>query len=65
MIRLLRPLLAPAIRRALRSRFASPDIHGGLDDALNDYEQQRPRLLKEKESEATMLSKVSAHRDET
>jgi len=40
MIRLVRPLLAPAVRRALRSRFSSPEIHGVLDDAFKDYEQQ-------------------------
>jgi len=49
MIRLLRPLLAPAVRRALRSGFSRTDIHRVLDDAFRDHEQQRARIPKERE----------------
>jgi ubiquinone biosynthesis protein len=60
MIRLLRPLLAPVVRRALRSRFSSPDIHGVLDDAFNDYEQQRLGLPKERELGARLMVHFAA-----
>jgi ubiquinone biosynthesis protein len=60
MIRLLRPLLAPAVRRALRSRFSSPDIHGVLDEAFDDYERQRSQLPKEKELGARLMVHFAA-----
>jgi hypothetical protein len=60
MIRLLRPLLAPAVRRALRGRFSSPDIHGVLDDAFNDYQRKRPRLAKEKAFGARLMVHLAA-----
>ena len=49
MIRLIRPLLSPAVRRVLQARFSRPDIQRILDDAFKDYDRQRPRLPKAKE----------------
>jgi ubiquinone biosynthesis protein len=60
MMRLLRPLLTPATRRALRGRFSSPEIHGVLDDAFEDYEQQRPRLPREKSLGARLMVQFAA-----
>jgi len=60
MMRLLRPLLAPAVRRALRSRFLSPEIHGVLDDTFDNYERQRSRLPKEKVLGARLMVHFAA-----
>lgn len=60
MIHVLRPLLAPAVRRGLRSRFSSPEIHGVLDEAFKNYEQQRPRLPKKKELGARLMVHFAA-----
>lgn len=59
-MRLLRPLLAPAVRRALRSRFSPPDIHGVLDDTFSDYERQHSRLPKEKTLGARLMVRFAA-----
>lgn len=48
MTRLLRRALAPAVRRALGGRFSAAEITFILDEAFRNYEQQRPRLPRER-----------------
>ena len=60
MIRLLRPLLAPAVRKVLRGRFSPLELRRVLDDAFADYEERRAGLPKEKEASARMMVRFAA-----
>jgi ubiquinone biosynthesis protein len=60
MIRLLRPLLAPAARRALRDRFGPEEIGCILDDAFRDYERQRPLLPREMQTGPRWMVRCAA-----
>jgi len=55
-----RLLLTPAAGRALRGRFSPADIRGVMDDAFEDYEQQRPRIPGEKDIGARLMVHFAA-----
>lgn len=55
MIRLLRPALAPAARRVLKSWFSRSEIKIILDDAFRDYDRQRPGIPREKGAGARLM----------
>jgi ubiquinone biosynthesis protein len=60
MMRVLRPLLAPAVRRVLRSRFSRREIRVILDEAFKDYERQRPQVPHEQEVGARLMVHFAA-----
>jgi ubiquinone biosynthesis protein len=59
-IRGLRLLFLPTVRRALRRRFSEPEARSILDDAWDDFEQQRPHLQKEKAVGARLMVHAAA-----
>lgn len=60
MIRLIRPILAPAVRRTLRARFSRTDVRRILDDTFKDYGQQLPRIPREQELGGRLMVRLAA-----
>lgn len=60
MMRLLKPLLAPAARAALRVRYSPGEIASLLDDAFADYRRQLPSLPPERQAGARLMVHFAA-----
>lgn len=60
MMRLLKPLLAPAARTALRERHSAGEIASVLDDAFADYGRQRFLLPRERQAGARLMVHFAA-----
>lgn len=59
-IRVLRPILAPAVRSEVGARFDRGEIRAILDDAFADYEAQRPGLASEPSTGGRIMVRLAA-----